>query len=163
MEIAIIVAMAKKRVIGRGPDIPWHLPADFKHFKKTTMGCPIIMGRRTHESIGRPLPGRRNIVVTRHPDALSDEVEGFNSLQSALEDCKKSGCKQLFIIGGAQIYEAALPLANRMYITEVDAELEGDVFFPEVESAEWILLSSTERKKDEKNLYDMNFQEYARI
>lgn len=162
MEVAIIVAMAKNRVIGNGTKIPWHLPADFKHFKKTTMGCPIIMGRITHESIGRPLPGRKNIVVTRNPKTSFEGAESAKSMESVIQRCKSDGCKKVFVIGGAEIYREAIPQADRLFITQVDAEVDGNVYFPELQLDHWRLVSSSEYKKDDKNQYDMQFLEYVR-
>ena len=135
MKLSIIVARAKNGVIGVENDLPWHLPQDLKHFKETTLGCPIIMGRNTWESIGRPLPGRRNIVVSRTRGFSPEGAETFTSLQDAIEACQNT--EQAFIIGGAQIYEQAIDLVDQLIVTEVDLEVVGDAHFPEFSSAHW--------------------------
>lgn len=135
MELAIIVAKAKNGVIGIDNTLPWHLPADLKHFKQTTLGCPIIMGRKTWESLGRPLPGRRNIVITRDSSFRAEDAECFNSLEAAIDACKN--VDKAFIIGGAQIYEQALDIVDKLVITEVDLEVVGDAHFPEISMNHW--------------------------
>lgn len=135
MELIIIVARAKNGVIGVNNQLPWKLPEDLKHFKEITMGHPIIMGRNTWESLGRPLPGRRNLVVTRNPSYNPEGAEVFTSLDDAIDAC--SGCPKVFIIGGAQIYEQAMLMADTLIVTEVDIEVDGDAFFPEIESENW--------------------------
>lgn len=135
MELIIIVARAKNGVIGVNNQLPWKLPEDLKHFKEITMGHPIIMGRNTWESLGRPLPGRRNLVVTRNPSYNPEGAEVFTSLDDAIDAC--SGCEKVFIIGGAQIYEQAMLMADTLVVTEVDIEVDGDAFFPEIESENW--------------------------
>ena len=127
MTINLIVAMAKNRVIGIDNKMPWHLPADFAWFRKTTLGHPVIMGRKTYESIGKPLPGRRNMVVSRNPEWRADGCELFNSLDAVLVSVPVE--TQAFVIGGASLYVAALPMADRIYLTEVDTTLDGDTFF----------------------------------
>ena len=128
--IAIICAMARNRVIGHHNEIPWHLPEDMKHFKETTMGHAIVMGRKTFESIGRPLPGRKNIVVTRDPQFQAEGVETCSDLQKAIETHRADG---VFIIGGSQIYEQTLPLCDTLHLTLIDRDYEGDSYFPEVD------------------------------
>lgn len=130
-ELSIIVAMAKGRVIGRHGTLPWHYSEDLKHFKRTTLGHPIIMGRKTFESIGRALPKRRNIVVSRTMREAPEGIELCESLGAAIELAGTSD-DQAFVIGGARIYEEALQRATRLYVTEIDVEVEGDVFFPEL-------------------------------
>jgi dihydrofolate reductase len=134
-KIVLVVAMARNRVIGKDGALPWHLPEDLKRFRRLTMGHPIIMGRKTHDSIGRPLPGRRNIVVSRNPDLEIDGVETATSLQSAL--AMVADCDTAFVIGGEQIYQAALPLADRIELTLIDSDFEGDARFPEIDPVEW--------------------------
>ncbi len=135
-QLAIIVAYSLNRVIGRDGDLPWHYPEDLKHFKRTTMDHALIMGRKTHESIGKPLPGRRNLVITRNPEYQSAGCEVFGSLDAAIRAARETDeCP--FVIGGAQIFTLALPLATRMVVTEVQREVEGDVFFPEFDSSAW--------------------------
>jgi dihydrofolate reductase len=133
MIISIIAAVARNRVIGVNNQLPWHLPEDLQYFKKLTMGKPIIMGRRTHESIGKPLPSRQNIIVTRS-NLTFPGCETAQSIECALDIA--NGVEEIFIIGGAQIYKTALPLAHRLYLTEIDIEVEGDTYFPQF--TDWI-------------------------
>ena len=141
--VALVVAVADNGVIGRDNDLPWRLPADLKHFKRITMGKPIVMGRRTFESIGRALPGRRNIVLTRDADWCADGVDVFDDLDAALADCAGEGAIETMVIGGAEVYRAALPLAARLYLTQVHAEIDGDTFFPTLDTRDW---RETERR-----------------
>lgn len=140
--ISLIVAHDKNRVIGLHNEMPWHLPEELKYFKKMTMGKPIIMGRKTFESIGRPLPGRRNIVITRNPDYQVEGVEVVNNLENALELVKDA--EEVMVIGGEQIFKLALPIANRLYITFINHEFEGDTFFPQYDLKEWKLVRESE-------------------
>lgn len=133
--IAIIAAVARNRIIGRDNTMPWHLAGDLKRFRALTMGHPIIMGRRTWQSLGRPLAGRRNIVVSRDPAFAAPGCEPAISLESALAAC--AGTERVFVIGGAQLYTAALPLADRLYLTEIHRDFEGDTFFPEFDRRSW--------------------------
>ena len=135
MKISIIVARSTQGVIGRDNELPWRLPADLKHFKNATLGHPIIMGRNTWESLGRPLPERRNIVISRTPGFSAEDAETFSSLEDAIAACNTS--EQIFIIGGAQVYEQALEFANEMMITEVQIDVVGDAHFPEFEEEDW--------------------------
>ena len=139
--ISIIVAHDKNRVIGYENKMPWHLPGDLQYFKEMTMGKPVIMGRKTFESIGRPLPGRRNIVITRNESYNDDGIEVVSSLDEALQLTKDA--EETMVIGGEQILRLALPLADRLYITLIDAEFEGDTYFPTYEG--WELVSSQEK------------------
>ncbi len=137
--LSILVAMAKNRVIGRNNQLPWHLPADLKHFKFLTMGQIIVMGRKTYESIGRSLPGRENIIITRQ---LGYEIPGatvVSSLQDALLICEESSTisRESFIIGGENLYRQTLGICQRMYITEIQSDFEGDIFFPEFDRSDW--------------------------
>jgi dihydrofolate reductase len=133
--ISIVVARARNGVIGRDNALPWHLPEDLRHFKKTTLGHPVLMGRRTFESIGRPLPGRRNLVLTRDARWSHAGCEPVRSLDEAVSLC--SGLPELFVIGGAQVYDEALALADRLIVTRIDAEPEGDATFPEPDVSQW--------------------------
>jgi dihydrofolate reductase len=152
--LSLIVAVAKNNVIGMGGKMPWHLPGELAYFKQVTMGHPIIMGRKTFDSIGRALPGRRNIVVTANRAWQHDGVEIAHSMETALTlIAGQSG----FVIGGATLYAAALPLADRVYLTAIDADVEGDTFFPALPSAAWQEISRQHRAKDEKNAYDVDF------
>lgn len=139
--VAIIVAQSSNRVIGIENRLPWHLPEDLKYFKARTLGKPIIMGRKTYESIGRPLPGRRNIVITRQPDWSAEGVDVADSLSDAVllaqQVAQEEGAPEVMVIGGAQIYQEALPLADTLYVTDVAIELQGDAFFPEISPERW--------------------------
>ncbi len=140
MTLSLIVAMDNNRVIGKDNDLPWHLPADLKFFKATTLGKPIIMGRKTFESIGRPLPGRRNIVVTRNADWSADGVDVATNLDAAI--ALVAGEPEAMIIGGAQIYGQALDYVDRLHVTEVDTSVEGgDAHFPEIAPTLWSEIS----------------------
>lgn len=148
MKLAIIVAAAKNGVIGRNNQLPWHLPQDLKYFKAITLGKPVIMGRKTYESIGKPLPGRTNIVITRNKDwAAAEGVVVTNGFEQALLEAQKvqgSGAgpaDEVMVIGGAEIYRSALQFADRVYLTRVDIEPEGDAFFSALDEAEWGLES----------------------
>ncbi len=158
MRKSIVVAMARNGVIGVDNRMPWHLPADLAHFKQLTLGHSIVMGRKTFESIGRPLPGRRNLVITRNATWQANGCETFASLEAALKTC--SGEKEVFIIGGGAIYQAAMPLMERLYVTEIEGEFEGDTTFLPIEHGVWKETSRTHRVADEKNIYAMNFVVY---
>ncbi|MCW8942216.1 MAG: type 3 dihydrofolate reductase [Gammaproteobacteria bacterium] len=155
MIISLITAMDRNRLIGNNNQLPWHLPADFAHFKSVTMGKPVIMGRKTYESIGKPLPGRTNIVLSRDPDIRFEGVACVSSFEQAL--LLVADAEEVMVIGGSTIYEMLLPRANRLYLTYVDAEFEGDAWFPEFDKNQWFELESVLRKADEKNLYDCRF------
>ena len=135
MAVSLIVAMAKNRAIGVNNDLPWHLPADLKYFKATTLGKPIIMGRKTFDSIGRPLPGRQNIVVTRNKDWAHDGVDVAESLSAAIT--LAGDADEVMITGGGQIYAEAMDLVERMYITEVALEIDADAYFPDFDKSVW--------------------------
>jgi len=137
MKISIIVATNKNNVIGINGTLPWYIPSDLKFFKQKTLGSPIVMGRATYESIGRPLPGRTNIVLTRNEEYKVEGALVLSSLESALDKLTLGDCEEVFIIGGGQIYREALPLASHLYLTEVDDSRDGDTFFPIVKDAEW--------------------------
>lgn len=137
VRLALIAAVARNGVIGRGGDLPWRISADLKFFKATTMGKPIIMGRRTFASIGTALPGRHNIVVTRNPHFTADGIEVAGDLDQALAIAARHGGGEIMVIGGGEIYAAALGRAGRLYLTEVHADAEGDVYFPELDRAQW--------------------------
>jgi dihydrofolate reductase len=150
--ISIIVAMARNRVIGAGNRIPWHLPAELKLFKSITMGHHIVMGRNTWDSIGRLLPGRTSVIVTRQPHYRVDGAIMAASVDAALAAC--DGDDEIFVIGGAQLYAAALPRANRLYLTVVDAEVPGDATMPAFDMGEWRQSTSQAFTADDKNPYD---------
>ena len=155
MIISIIAAMDRNRLIGNNNQLPWHLPADFAHFKSTTMGKPVIMGRKTYESIGKPLPGRTNIVLSRNPATEFEGVECVSSFEEAV--ALVPDAEEVMVIGGSKIYEMLLPQVNRLYFTYVDAEFEGDAWFPEFDENQWLQKEAVVRKADEKNLYDCHF------
>lgn len=158
--ISLIVAMAKNRVIGNNNQMPWHLPADFAYFKKVTLGHPVIMGRKTFLSIGRPLPARRNIVVSRNPAFRADGIDLAASLDEAVNMCQN---EKPLVIGGASLYAEALSRVDRVYLTEVDATPDGDTFFPELEEKAWREISRERREADEKNVHAMEFVVLDRI
>jgi dihydrofolate reductase len=139
--IALIVAVASNGVIGRDNTLPWRLPADLKHFKATTFGKPVVMGRKTFESLGKPLPGRTNIVITRDESFSADGAVIVHSIDEALrvadEVATRDGAAEIMVIGGAQIYKEALPRARTLYYTKVELDVEGDAFFPELDAAQW--------------------------
>lgn len=160
MNISIVVAMSKNRVIGVKNTLPWHLPADLAHFKKMTLGKPIVMGRKTFEAIGRPLPDRDNIILTRDRNFKAPGCEVVHELDSLLA---RQDIPELMVIGGANIYAQLLPFTTTLYITYVDVELSGDAFFPEIARKEWVQTQCEERVKDEKNAYHCTFVTLERI
>lgn len=149
-KISIVVAMAKNRAIGINNTLPWHLPEDLKHFKAVTTGKPIIMGRKTWESLGRPLPNRRNILISTNQNYQADGAEVFSSLKNALTTCKNDA--EICIIGGANLYTQALPLVTDLIITEIDLEVKADTFFPEFDAKEW-LIKEQETHVSEKGIH----------
>jgi dihydrofolate reductase len=157
--ISFVVAMDENRAIGKDNDLPWYLPNDLKHFKKTTMGKPIVMGRKTYESIGKPLPGRENIVVTRDQ---SYEAEGTTIVHS-VDEVLQINAEEVCVIGGSEIFKQFLPVADRLYITEIHHTFEADTYFPELNDNEWKELSRTEGIVDEKNKYPHEFVVYEKI
>lgn len=160
MTVSLVVAAAKNNVIGRGGELPWHLPDDLRHFKRLTTGKPIIMGRRTFESIGRPLPDRRNIIMTRDPDYAAAGCDVVSSVNDAL-DLAGDGT-EVMVIGGGLVYRDFLPRADRIYLTRVQAEIEGDTHFPEIDASEWQLVSSEHHAADEKHAYAFEMMVFER-
>ena len=148
--ISIIVAAATNNVIGRDNALIWHIPADLKHFKKITMGKPIIMGRKSYESIGKPLPGRRNIVISRNTGSPVNENGPFfvGSIQAALDDARATHADEIFVIGGGEIYKQCLPMARRLYLTRVEKNYDGDTFFPTLNPHEWQTISKEHHEGD---------------
>ncbi|MBT8218358.1 MAG: type 3 dihydrofolate reductase [Bacteroidia bacterium] len=161
--ISAIVATARNNVIGKDNDIPWYLPADLKYFKKQTLDHHILMGRKCFESIGRPLPKRTNIVISRNPFFLASNCLVAHSVREGIDLAIANDEEELFIIGGGQIYELTEPLWDRLYLTHVDLYVEGDVLFPDLDMDEWELISETHHKKDEKNEHDYTFKIFERI
>ena len=145
MNLAVICAMSENRIIGRSNELPWHLPGDLKYFKQTTLGSPIIMGRKTWESIGRPLPGRINIVVSRNNQLTIEQVQTADSLTGAIKLAREvavpDNVSEVFVIGGAKLYKEAFPLADRLYLTRVHAEVEGDTYLEGFKEKDWIEIS----------------------
>ena len=162
MIISAIVAVAKNGVIGQDNEIPWYLPADFAYFKRVTLNHHIIMGRNCYESIGRPLPKRTNIIVTRNPFYIATGCIAVHSIAEGLKIAEQNGEEEAFIIGGGQIYEQSMHLLDKLYITEVDLDTEGSVFFPKIDTDEWQLVSVEKHLKDEKNEYDYVFKVYEK-
>ncbi|MEM7582179.1 MAG: dihydrofolate reductase [Acidobacteriota bacterium] len=158
MSTSLIFAMSENRVIGRDGQLPWHLPKDLKHFKRLTLNHPIIMGRKTYESIGKPLPKRRSIVLSRDPAYQPAGVEVVHSLEQALTLAAQDD--EAFVIGGAGVLIEALPRADRLYLTQVHAEVEGDVVFPPVDTRHWRLLSEQDHPADERHAYPFSFRCY---
>tara|TARA_R110000782_G_C14808207_1_gene412518 strand:- start:1342 stop:1827 length:486 start_codon:yes stop_codon:yes gene_type:complete len=155
MQLSIIVAMDRNRVIGNNDSLPWHISADLKNFKKITMGKPIVMGRKTQESIGRPLPGRENIIITRNKTYQAEGCTVLSSIDEIFEYCKD--IEEVMITGGSEIYRQTIGQATRLYLTEVHAEVEGDTFFPEFDRSEWNEVSREAFTADEKNDFDYSF------
>lgn len=156
--ISLVCAMANNRVIGKDNDMPWHMPADLKHFKQTTMGKPIVMGRKTFESIGKPLPGRQNVVISRNQDYKPEGVDVVSSIADAIE--LLSNENEIMITGGGHIYQQTIDQADRLYLTFIDLTTEGDAFFPEFKH---LTLKEVEREAhqpDEKNKYPYEFVTY---
>ena len=164
MRIVLIAAFAQNRVVGINNMLPWHLPEDLKYFRRTTTGKAIIMGRKTYESIGRPLPNRTNIVISRNPDFRAEGVRVVASLAAAIslaEDVNTiNDVQEVMIIGGASIYEAALPMAERLYITHVHAEVEGDAYFPAVNFKLWSEVTREDHEASDNNPYGYSFVVY---
>lgn len=152
--INLIVAYNRQRVIGKDNDMPWRLPADLAYFKRTTMGCPIIMGRKTRESLGpRPLPGRLNIAISRDSQYQADGTSVVPSLEAAIQLAQQENTEKVFIIGGGQIYQLALAQADYVYATEIQADMQGDTYFPELNPQEWQEISRTSQEPQN----DLNF------
>ncbi|NOQ14426.1 MAG: dihydrofolate reductase [Methyloprofundus sp.] len=160
MKLSLIVAMATNRTIGINNQMPWHLSADLKKFKQITMGQPIIMGRKTFESIGRPLPGRQNIIISRDPLYQQQGCLVFNDLDSALQDCAE--IDEVFVIGGATLYAATLARADRLYITEIQQTFEGDTWFPEIKREQWREVAREDIDNDSSVDFNYSFIVYER-
>lgn len=166
MKCSMIVAMSENRVIGINNKLPWYLPNDLKYFKQVTMGKPIIMGRKTYESIGKPLPGRANIVITRNTQWQAEGVKVAHSLEQAIALAEAisniDGQSEVMIIGGDQIYKACLPQVDRVYLTKVHAEVQGDAWFPEVDWSSWQEVGREDFQAEGANPYDYSFIVYDR-
>lgn len=159
--LSMIVAHAYNRVIGKDNDMPWHLPADLAYFKKTTLGKPIVMGRKTYESIGRPLPGRKNIVISRDLTYQADGIDVVSSIEEAIT--KAGDVEEIMVIGGGAIYTHCLPVAQRLYITHINADIDGDTQFPYYDTEnDWQKISSELKVAEDKNAYQLDFCVYER-
>jgi dihydrofolate reductase len=159
--ISLLVAMDANRLIGKDNQLPWHLPQDLAYFKKTTLNHKIVMGRKTFESIGRPLPGRENIIVTRDQNYSQEECLVLHSIEDIIELSDQSD-EEIFVIGGAEIFQQILPYSDRLYITHIYHEFDGDTFFPETKEEEWEMVKSEKGIRDEKNPYDYEFVVYEK-
>jgi dihydrofolate reductase len=162
MRVTLLAALAENRVIGRDNTLPWHLPDDLSRFKQRTVGHVVIMGRRTFESVGRPLPNRRSIVITRKRDYHPQGAEIARSLEEALERARESKADEVFILGGAEIYALALPDVDRLELTVVHAEVSGDTFFPECDLSAWTLIEEQRHEADDRHAYAFSFRTYER-
>jgi dihydrofolate reductase len=162
MIISIISAVSENDVIGKDNDLPWHLPADLQHFKRLTAGHSVIMGRKTFESVGKPLPNRTNIVITRQQDYVANGCILASSLGNALEEVPQ-GEKEVFICGGSEIYKLGLQLADRLYITRIHAQFEGDIFFPSIDRNIWKEVARENHVEDDKNSFPYSYITYLRI
>lgn len=160
MIISLIAAMDRNRLIGNNNQLPWHLPVDFAHFKAVTMGKPVVMGRKTYASIGRALPGRQNIVLSRDSGYAEDNIDVAHNLDHAITLAGEA--EEVMVIGGSTIYQLALPRVTRIYLTVVDAEFEGDAWFPELDMAEWSLAEQSCSEIDEKNAWRCDFFRYEK-
>jgi dihydrofolate reductase len=165
--LSMIVATADNNIIGKDNDMPWHLPADLAYFKKVTLGKPIIMGRKTFESIGRPLPGRRNIVISRDESYQAEGIDSVTSVEQALALVDGSdgseGAEEIMVIGGGAIYAHCLPKADRLYITHIKAAIDGDTQFPNYDDGSWKKTASDVRDSDENNVHQLDFCVYEKI
>ena len=155
MKISLIVAMASNRAIGLNNQMPWHVSADLKKFKKITMGAPILMGRKTYESIGRPLPGRTNIIISRNPEYRQPGCQVFNDIEQALESCRDSD--EIFVIGGSDFYKSMLPVADTLYLTQIHRVFPCDTFFPELDAAQWIEVEREDIQNDPDVAFSYSF------
>lgn len=160
MKISIVVAFDKNQLIGRNNQLPWHLPADLKYFKNVTMGHHLIMGRKTYDSIGKPLPGRTSVVITRQHDWKAEGCLVAHSLEDAIRLCGNQ--EEIFIVGGAEIFKNSLPVATDLYITKINHQFEGDTFFPEINENEWREISREDHQPDEKNKWGFSFLRFRR-
>lgn len=162
MIVSFIVAVSENNVIGKDNKLPWQLPTDMRYFKNITWAMPVIMGRKSYEALGEALKGRTNIVVTRNKDWSAHGVQAVSTIDHAITLAAQTDAKEIFIIGGAEIFLAALPSADRIYLTLVHGTFEGDAFFPELRQDEWKLVSNRDCEPDAKNAYALSFQVWER-
>lgn len=163
MLISLVVAAATNNAIGKDGQMPWHLPNDMKHFKNVTWGMPIVMGRKTYESLGKALPGRKNIVISRQHGWSAPGTVAVKSIEDALFVAKETDAKEVMIIGGGEIYKALFDRAKRIYLTRVGATPEADTFFPSIDPQQWYLVSQKNHEADEKNAFNYSFQLWERM
>jgi dihydrofolate reductase len=161
MKISVIVAMASNRVIGLNNQMPWHLSADLKKFKKITMGLPILMGRKTYESIGRPLPGRTTLIISRNLSYQQTGCRVFNDIESALKNACQNA-EEVFVIGGATLYEAVLPIADTLYVTEIKKEFAGDTVFPVLDMDYWTEVEREDIDNDPDAAFSYSFVKFEK-
>jgi dihydrofolate reductase len=162
MLISFVVAAGKNNAIGKEGKIPWHLPNDLKFFKNVTWGMPVLMGRKTFEAMGKVLPGRKNIVLTKQPTWAAEGVLTVKSIEDAIFIAKQTDALELMVIGGGEIYKSLIDKARRIYLTRVDAEPEADTFFPTLNAKEWHLMSEKKHNADDRNPYNYSFQVWER-
>lgn len=166
MIVSMIAALTKNNVIGKNNDLPWHLPDDMKYFMQTTKGHFVIMGRKNYQSIPekfRPLPNRTNIVITRQTNFEAPGCQVINSLDEAIAVCKKANPKEIFLIGGSSIYKEGLQFANKLYLTEIHAEIDGDVYFPQINKNDWKEKSRVPHSNDDRHQYAFDFVVYEKV
>jgi dihydrofolate reductase len=158
--ITLVVAVSDNDVIGRANQLPWHLPEDLKHFKRVTLGKPIVMGRKTYESIGKPLPGRHNIVVTRSPNYHAEGVTVVAGVDEAIAAAGEAA--EIMVIGGAELFKLFLASAGRLHLTRVHGNIEGDVYWPALDTSAWRLVQREDYRADERHAWDMSFEVWER-
>jgi dihydrofolate reductase len=163
MIISLVVAAANNNVIGKEGVMPWNLPNDLKHFKNVTWGMPVVMGRKTFDSLGKPLAGRKNIVITRQADWHAEGAIAVKSIEDALFLVQETDTKEAMVIGGGEIFKLVFDKAKRIYLTRVDGEPEGDAFFPVIHANQWKLVSQKNYEADEKHAFNYSFQTWERI
>jgi dihydrofolate reductase len=163
MIISLVVAAASNNAIGKDGQMPWHLPNDMKHFKNVTWGMPVVMGRKTFESLGKALPGRKNIVITRQEGWTADNTVVVKSLEDALFVAGQTDAQEVMVIGGGEIYKAYFEKAKRIYMTRVEATPDADTFFPAIDGKQWQLISQRNHEADEKNPFNYSFQQWERL
>ena len=163
MTISLVVAAATNNAIGKEGKLPWHLPNDLKHFKNVTWGMPVIMGRKTFESLGKPLSGRKNIVITRQLNWKAEGAVVVKSIEDALFVARETDAKEIMVIGGGEIFREIFDKAKRIYMTRVEAEPEADTYFPVIDPNNWWLASQKNHEADEKNAYNYSFQVWERV
>lgn len=162
MSVSLIVAVSTNNAIGKNNQLLWSLPNDMKFFKNTTWALPVLMGRKTFEALGKPLPGRFNIVISRQNDWKPEGITVVNSLEEAIETAYAAHYKDVMIIGGGQVYKEAMPIADKIYLTRVDAVLEGDTSFPGIDTKDWKMVSEQSFPADDKHAYPYHFQVWER-